>query len=225
MNIKVKKTVLMTVSFLFCVESHAQNCSSCREFVRTFYTMLFENHNISEDSLLHMGILSSEWPDIKRHREQLTRGLNLEELEDIINHSKTCYDGDWIDSLVLLCFPNDDFIYFQLSDNPPALNRIWVRDGQGVFTDISGLKRPAIINDSDGYVNIRKEPNAKSQVVKRIKDNELLFFTPIPKTDWYPVYFKKDGLCIGYIHKSRIKTFEDFPKWLQEKVRKMGDGY
>ena len=90
--------------------------------------------------------------------------------------------------------------------------------------DTLQLKFPAIINDPDGYVNIRKEPNVKSEIVAKIKLNELFFYTLMPKTDWYPVYYDDDGPCIGYIHKSRIKTFEDFPKWLQEKVRIMRDG-
>lgn len=99
----------------------------------------------------------------------------------------------------------------------------WEIENQSHWTlrpDTLQLKTPAIINDPDGYVNIREKSNVKSKVVRQIKENELFYFTPLFKTEWYPVYLDENEPCIGYIHQSRIKTFEDFPGWLQEEVRK-----
>lgn len=61
-----------------------------------------------------------------------------------------------------------------------------------------------MINDPDGYVNIREKPNAHSKIVRKIKKNELFYFTPISRAEWYPVSLKEISPCIGYIHKSRI---------------------
>ena len=100
----------------------------------------------------------------------------------------------------------------------------WKAEKQSRWTlrpDTLQLKFPAIINDPDGYVNVRKEPNKNSEIVAKISTNEIFFFTLMPETDWYPVYFQKSTLSVGYIHKSRIKTVEGFPEGLIEKVRRL----
>ena len=220
-----KLFTIFAVLFLIAQESTAQNrCSSCRDFVYTFYLNLYGDNKIYEKDLIAMGISSSEWAFYTKKRDQLTQGIDFDNMKKVINQSITCYDGDWIDSLVFLSFPNAETICFQLSDFSPMLNRIWLPNGQKEFGNISLLKRPAIINDPDGYVNIREKPDIHSRIIRRIRENELFYFTPTSKSDWYPVYLNEALPCIGYIHKSRIKTYGDFPDWLKKKVRKMRGG-
>lgn len=128
-------------------------------------------------------------------------------------------------------FPDDKYIKngWQSYSNAylEGTKKGWEIENQSHWTlrpDTLQLKTPAIINDPDGYVNIREKSNVKSKVVRQIKENELFYFTPLPNTEWYPVYLDENEPSIGYIHQSRIKTFEDFSKWLQEKVRKKRDG-
>ncbi len=59
----------------------------------------------------------------------------------------------------------------------------------------------AIINDPDGYINIHKDPNAKSEVIFKIyKDQTFLVFV-VDNKDWWSVDYKSQR---GYIHKSRV---------------------
>lgn len=58
------------------------------------------------------------------------------------------------------------------------------------------------INDPDGYVNVRKEPNSKSKIVDIIKEDETFEYIE-SETDWWWVT-KLNG-SKGFVHKSRIK--------------------
>lgn len=158
-------------------------------------------------------------------KDELTQGYDLDAIYKIVDEASVFTDGEWIDTIVALSFPNGNTVYHQLSDG--SWNRIWLPNGTDVF-DISStpwmFMRPAIINDSDGYVNIREYPDAYSKIVRTIKENELFYFTPISKDEWYPVYVEERLPCIGFIHKSRIKTFDDFPKWLKNRVKELRGG-
>lgn len=59
----------------------------------------------------------------------------------------------------------------------------------------------AIINDPDGYTNVRAQPSGKSKVIARLYDNEP-FYTYQQNGDWWQVK-TKSGIE-GYMHKSRI---------------------
>ncbi len=60
-----------------------------------------------------------------------------------------------------------------------------------------------LINDPDGYTNVRLKPDSESLVVGTISKNEYFFYT-ISNSNWYSVKTLK-GLK-GYVHKSRINN-------------------
>jgi len=67
----------------------------------------------------------------------------------------------------------------------------------------------AVIEDADGFVNVRSRPDAKSDVVQKIQKDE--FFTCEPsESDWWRVkdFFNNEG----YMHRSRIRLVKDLPK-------------
>lgn len=76
----------------------------------------------------------------------------------------------------------------------------------------------AIINDKDGYTNVRKKPNSKSEIVYKLLENEMFQYeTENEKSDWIKVYIRKNKFDIneefkfsksieGYIHKTRLLT-------------------
>lgn len=66
----------------------------------------------------------------------------------------------------------------------------------------------ALINDPDGYTNVRAQPSGKSKVIARLYDNEP-FYTYRQNGDWWQVK-TKSGIE-GYMHKSRI-TLQAKPK-------------
>ena len=67
----------------------------------------------------------------------------------------------------------------------------------------------AVINDKDGYVNVRKEANIHSKVIKKLDNNTLIFVFVYDKAH--------DGNWIhpdneGYIYNDRVKWIEELPK-------------
>lgn len=66
----------------------------------------------------------------------------------------------------------------------------------------------AVINDPDGYTNVRDQQSSNSDIVLRISKDEV-FFVQKGKGNWWPVYLYKDGSKEGYIHSSRVKIIND----------------
>jgi len=72
-----------------------------------------------------------------------------------------------------------------------------------LFAQTSLGQQLAIINDPDGFVNIRDSASSKSMIVGRITDDEI-FYVDEDKGEWWPV----SG---GFVHKSRILILEELP--------------
>jgi uncharacterized protein YgiM (DUF1202 family) len=69
----------------------------------------------------------------------------------------------------------------------------------------------AIINDPDGYTNIREEQNSKSRILGKVKEGQVFFFYANPSSDWWQVEFNASNSdeINGFIHKSRIIPIRD----------------
>lgn len=67
--------------------------------------------------------------------------------------------------------------------------------------DIDAIE--AIIQDTDGFVNLRKEQNNNSEIIGKIKSGEKIITFPSIKNDMWWVK-TKDGK-VGFVHKTRIK--------------------
>jgi hypothetical protein len=68
--------------------------------------------------------------------------------------------------------------------------------------------RLAVIEDPDGFVNMRSKPEADSEVVLKIQKDEFFVCEPA-ESDWWHVedFFGNEG----YMHKSRIRLIKDLP--------------
>ncbi len=68
------------------------------------------------------------------------------------------------------------------------------------------MAQAAVIQDKDGYTNVRKEKSTKSEIVHKLVDNEVFFAVLDTDSNWVSVSFKnKQGkLSNGYMHRSRI---------------------
>ncbi|MCV9385815.1 SH3 domain-containing protein [Reichenbachiella ulvae] len=64
-----------------------------------------------------------------------------------------------------------------------------------------------VINDPDGYTNVRSRPNSNSKIVYRIEEGVEFKFWRDENYDWWKVHLRPDGektLINGFMHKSRI---------------------
>ena len=66
----------------------------------------------------------------------------------------------------------------------------------------------AVINDKDGYVNVRKEKSAQSKVLKKLNNKTIVFVYNYDKaTDGNWIYTDEEG----YIYNDRVKWIHKFP--------------
>ena len=66
----------------------------------------------------------------------------------------------------------------------------------------------AVINDKDGYVNVRKGKSAQSRVLKRLNNKTIVFVYNYDKaTDGNWIYTDEEG----YIYNDRVKWIHKFP--------------
>ena len=76
----------------------------------------------------------------------------------------------------------------------------------------SSVSQPlAIINDPDGYTNVRKGPGSNFEIVSKIYDNEI-FVTDGQIDGWFLVYKISDSYLEGYMHNSRVLPLEQLEK-------------
>lgn len=64
----------------------------------------------------------------------------------------------------------------------------------------------AVINDPDGYTNIRSGHGTEYSIIYRIVEGEI-FYTIPQNGNWWPV--RTENNMTGYIHKSRIKLINN----------------
>lgn len=173
-------------------------------------------------------ILSFTLLKMRNYKQLLTEGLDL---HNIIKHieSSSVYNEGWEFSKILeLKLSQDDIIYFELNtDTPKQIMYIWLPSGESL-SDLIGennkielLKRPGIINDKDGYTNIRESQNIDSRIIEKFYKNNVFYYTPMCNSDWWPVYKKESDDKLGYIHKSKILIYKFFPVNLKNEVKKL----
>lgn len=79
----------------------------------------------------------------------------------------------------------------------------------------------AIVQDSDGFTNIRKGASTKSKIIGKVDDGGFVWiYTPEGK-DWFEVAFfdAKGKEQSGFIHSSRVVSLENFTS-VERKVSK-----
>ncbi|MDN5214726.1 hypothetical protein QQ020_21790 [Fulvivirgaceae bacterium BMA12] len=89
-----------------------------------------------------------------------------------------------------------------------------------VLTFQCSIGQVAIIQDPDGWTNVRKEPNGQSKIIHKIYENEVFWYddeTTDHQKDWISIYIPKNDYCLGkseppylagFIHKSRLLPLE-----------------
>ena len=63
----------------------------------------------------------------------------------------------------------------------------------------------AVINDADGWTNVRTQPSMNGAIVTKIYDGERFYFERVPGSNWVKVYRTADDTqSIGFMHGSRV---------------------
>ena len=92
--------------------------------------------------------------------------------------------------------------YFRYSENENT--------GESTIKNLSLI--PFAVQDPDGFSNIRKASNSSSEVIRTIKDGDIVFGTYL-SNGWIQIKFtaEKNGKITngGYIHSSRLKQISD----------------
>ncbi|AMM50521.1 hypothetical protein TH61_04120 [Rufibacter sp. DG15C] len=89
-----------------------------------------------------------------------------------------------------------------------------------LFASLLAEAQVAIINDKDGYTNVRKEPNAQSPIIYKITSNTVFWYEDQEgqnANEWTRVYVSEDDFSLnvddtnyieGFIHTSRLQPLE-----------------
>lgn len=93
----------------------------------------------------------------------------------------------------------------------------------------SALVEVAIIQDPDGWTNIREQPNILSKVLIKVYENQVFWYDePDIETEWIEVFIPKNdfslacfdyGLIRGYIHQSKLKPLRKLRKYNGDQFR------
>jgi hypothetical protein len=75
----------------------------------------------------------------------------------------------------------------------------------------------ATIQDPDGWANVRKEANGKSEIIHKVNQGEVFWYSYEAIDDekqWVHVYIDKKGHELeGFIHKSRLILLDKAPEY------------
>ena len=220
-----------------------------RQLVKDFYRQLFKE-SVTVKELADIWVFGEyEYSELKKQQsvndtekselmksvknkyfDELTNKLTINEIVKLIDISELSTDGYDFGIILELPLSKNYSVFFELdADIPGKIEGIYLMDA----IDIGGkekdypkeqLFRPAIINDTDGYSNLREKPDSKSKIVGRLKTNELFFYSPIGNSDWYPVKKEETSEILGYIHKTRITKYSNLPQLIKLKVDKIRGG-
>lgn len=89
-----------------------------------------------------------------------------------------------------------------------------------LLTTVIATAQVAIIQDKDGYTNVREKPNGQSPIIHKLYNNEAFWYDYEEGHDtneWIPIYIPKNAFSLnstelsyieGFIHKSRLQPLD-----------------
>ena len=78
-----------------------------------------------------------------------------------------------------------------------------------------GQRELAMIKDTDGYVYVRAEKDANSEILMTLKEGDFFLCEP-SNEDWWRI--DTFSVPIGYVHKSRIRMIKDLTEQQQRSL-------
>ena len=132
-------SALLLATSICCTSYGRKDAEQSKEYVVDFYDKLLGKQDFDT-----LDIWDSKKQVIVNQKDVLTQGYSFEELREMVEKSETYTDGEWMDTIVHISFPNGNDLYFQLTEGW-SLNEIWLPDGSNLWSPSFSYKRPAII--------------------------------------------------------------------------------
>ena len=136
-------------------------------------------------------------------------------MDSLISNSVLYDETSPSDIAIDVKLSNNKAIYFYLNkyaDEAVYITNIYIENGESFYNHLfttdenmpdSFLYRLAIINDPDGYTNVRKGTGTKYPIVGKFFIDEVFAFIPNSNNNWWKVK-NKSGTIVGFMHKSKI---------------------
>jgi hypothetical protein len=71
----------------------------------------------------------------------------------------------------------------------------------------------SVIDDPDGYTNIREGKGTNTKIIGRIYEDEVFHHEGYGDNQWYEIYYSNNGEYLqGFVHKSRIVEIRSLPR-------------
>ncbi len=80
----------------------------------------------------------------------------------------------------------------------------------------------AIIQDEDGYTNLRRAPSGNAEIITKIYDHQLFSYIDEGNSQWIQVFVPVDKFTVscsendfveGFIHRSRLQDIKNLPQY------------
>jgi len=79
-----------------------------------------------------------------------------------------------------------------------------------LFFTVNAFSQLSVVNDADGYVNVRFKADKNGRIENKLLNNEVVFCFD-PDGNWVNVDYKKNNEDLsGYIYKDRVKYISNF---------------
>ena len=208
-----KNFAIFMLASICLLSAHAQR--SCKDCIQDLYKVV-------EGSLLDSISIGHSFYSVKSLYQGKGHGLVV----GAISKARVFSYGNPLDSVVMLDL-GDKALYFMVNTEPPRnfkcadINCVYDGEGRNLLNKEDYMRFPAVINDPDGFTFVREGPSTTFKVKAKIEKDKIFFYTPILSRDWYRVYLRDGGPCIGYIHRSRILPYDKCPTKIKRKMEKL----
>ena len=208
-----KNFVIFMLASICLLSAHAQR--SCKDCIQVLYKVV-EGAQLDSISIGH------SFYSVKSLYQGKGHGLVVA----AIAKARVFSYGNPLDSVVMLDL-GDKALYFMVNTEPPRnfkcadINCVYDSEGRNLLNKEDYMRFPAVINDPDGFTFIREGPSTTFKVKAKIEKDKIFFYTPILSRDWYRVYLRDGGQCIGYVHCSRILPYDKCPIRIKRKMEKL----
>ena len=155
---------------------------------------------------------------LKKKLDLLTFGYDHDYIRALIDEKGVLIDDGAASSIrMILNFDDMGTLYFAINrykDEGPSIS-IYLQNGKPLISKLNNKESDykfsmlGVINDPDGYTNLRSGAGTGFEVVERILETDIFDYYPTSESNWWSVTNIRT-CSSGYVHKSRIQLLNLF---------------